>query len=83
MSYPRGFKWLRGLHKATFYDKRTDLKFEIINNPAKSSTDDKFIYKCFDSNGRLVFDRRINFAIAMVAVNSWNGEPEVQEVAPR
>jgi hypothetical protein len=83
MSYPKDFKWLRGLHRATFYDKRTDLRFEIINNPAKSKTDDKFLYKCFDSSGRLVFDRKVNFAIAMVAINSWQGEPEIQEVAPR
>lgn len=83
MTQAKDFKWLRGLHRATFYDKRTDLKFEIINNPSKSKRDDKYLYKCFDSSGRLVFDRKINFAIAMVAINSWQGELEIQESAPK
>jgi hypothetical protein len=29
-----------------------------------------------------MFDRKINFATAIVVVNSWNGEVKVQEKAP-
>jgi hypothetical protein len=79
----KDFKWLRGLHKATFTDKKTELRFEITQNTARSSTDDKFIYKCFDIGGRLLFDRKINFAVAMLAVNSWSGDFQVMEAAPK
>lgn len=88
MTNTKDFKWLRGLHKATFRDERTDLFFEITRNPMKNNREDKFLYKCFDSNNRLVFDRKINFATAMVVINGWsedgwNGEAQIQELASK
>ena len=81
MNESKSFGWLRSIHKATCYDKRTELTFSIVNNPAATSTGDKFTYSC-TGNGRKMFDRKISFANAIVVVNSWNGEVEVQEKAP-
>jgi hypothetical protein len=82
MAEPKSFAWLRSVHKATCYDKRTGLTFSIVNNPAATSTGDKFTYRCTKNGRKLMFDRKISFANAIVVVNSWNGEVEVQEKAP-
>jgi len=82
MAESKSFAWLRSIHKATCYDKRTELTFSIVNNVDATSTDDKFTYRCTGNGRKLMFDRKINFATAMVAVNSWNGEVEVQQKAP-
>jgi|LauGreDrversion4_2_1035121.scaffolds.fasta_scaffold617149_1 hypothetical protein len=79
MAESKSFKWLRSIHKATCYDKKTELTFCIINNSDSTSIDDKFTYRCTDNDRRLMFDRKISFAAAMVVVNSWNGEVEVQQ----
>lgn len=76
------FKWLRSIYKATCYDKRTNLTFLIVNNADTTSMADKFTYRCLGDGRKLMFDRKINFATAMVAVNSWEGEVEVQQRAP-
>ena len=78
----KSFGWLRSIHKATCYDKRTELTFSIVNNVDATSISDKFTYRCTGNGRKLMFDRKINFATAMVAVNSWSGEVEVQEKAP-
>ena len=81
MDESKDFKWLRSIHKATCYDKRTDLTFSIENNAGATSVEDKFVYRCIGDNRRLMFDRKVSFAAAMVIVNSWQGEVEVQEKA--
>jgi hypothetical protein len=78
----KSFAWLRSIHKATCYDKRTELTFSIVNNVDATSISDKFTYRCTGNGRKLMFDRKINFATAIVAVNSWSGEVEVQEKAP-
>ena len=78
----KSFAWLRSIHKATCYDKRTELTFSIVNNVDATSISDKFTYRCTGNGRKLMFDRKINFATAMVAVSSWSGEVEVQEKAP-
>jgi len=83
MNEPKSFQWLRSIHKATAYDKRTQLTFSIIHNVDSSSIEDKFTYRCADSNRRLIFDRKINFALAIVIVNSWEGEIKVEEKISR
>lgn len=82
MTEPKTFQWLRGIHKATCFDKNTNLIFTITNNEDRTSTDDKFTYRCTDDHRRLFFDRKINFATAMVVINSWHGEIEVQQKEP-
>jgi hypothetical protein len=78
----KSFAWLRSIHKATCYDKRTELTFSIVNNVDATSISEKFTYRCTGNGRKLMFDRKINFATAIVAVNSWTGEVEVQEKAP-
>ena len=75
----KDFRWLRGIHIATFSDQRTNLNFEIKQNPGNPKLKDKFLYRCTDSNNKLLFERKIDFATAIVAVNSWNGEPKIQQ----
>ena len=82
MTESKSFAWLRSIHRATCYDKRTELTFSIVNNAAATSTDDKFTYRCMGGDRKLMFDRKISFAAAIVIVNSWSGEIEVQEKAP-
>ena len=82
MTESKSFGWLRSIHKATCYDKRTELTFSIVNNAAATSTGDKFTYRCIGNDRKLMFDRKISFATAIVIVNSWSGEIEVQEKAP-
>ena len=82
MAESKSFGWLRSIHKATCYDKRTELTFSIVNNVDATSISDKFTYRCTGNGRKLMFDRKINFATAMVVVNSWSGEVEVQEKAP-
>ena len=82
MTESKSFGWLRSIHKATCYDKRTELTFSIINNVDATSISDKFTYRCTGNGRKLMFDRKINFATAIVAVNSWTGDVEVQEKAP-
>lgn len=79
----KDFKWLRGIHIATFYDKRTKLNFEIKRNLENPKLKDKFLYRCTDNNNKLLFERRIDFATAIVAVNGWNGEPMIQQFADK
>lgn len=83
MTETKTFKWLRSIHKATCYDKKTELTFSITNNESGTSIDDKFTYRCTDNHNKLMFDRKINFATAIVVVNSWNGEIKVQEEKPK
>ena len=78
----QSFKWLRSIYKATCYDKRTNLTFSIINNVDTTSMADKFTYRCLGDGRKLMFDRKISFATAMVVVNSWTGEVEVQQEKP-
>ena len=82
MAESKSFGWLRSIHKATCYDKKTGLAFSIVNNAAATSISDKFTYRCIGNDRKLMFDRKINFATAIVVVNSWSGEVEVQEKAP-
>ena len=82
MAESKSFGWLRSIHKATCYDKRTELAFSIVNNVDATSISDKFTYRCTGNGRKLMFDRKINFATAIVAVNSWTGGVEVQEKAP-
>ena len=82
MAESKSFGWLRSIHKATCYDKRTELTFSIVNNVDATSISEKFTYRCTGNGRKLMFDRKINFATAMVAVSSWSGEVEVQEKAP-
>ena len=82
MAESKSFGWLRSIHKATCYDRRTELTFSIVNNVDATSISDKFTYRCTGNGRKLMFDRKINFATAMVAVNSWTGDVEVQEKAP-
>lgn len=76
------YTWLRSIEKATCYDRKTGLAFSISNNTDATSLDDKFTYRCVDNHRRLMFDRKINFATAIVVVNSWSGEIEVKQKAP-
>lgn len=78
----KDFKWLRGIHKAKSYDSIADLSFEITRNPDTIRKEDKFVYQCRNASGKLMFDRKIDFGAAMVAINSWNGEVEIQESPP-
>ena len=82
MTESKSFKWLRSIYKATCYDKRTNLAFCIISNADTTSINDKFTYRCMGDDRKLMFDRKISFAAAMVVVNSWEGEVEVQQKAP-
>lgn len=79
----QNFRWLRGIHTATFYDKKTNLNFEIKQNPDNPKLKDKFLYRCIDSNNKLLFERKINFATAIVVVNSWKGEPKIKQFADK
>lgn len=82
MTESKSFKWPRSIHKATCYDKKTELTFSVTQNQDSSSNVDKFAYRCVDSHRRLIFDRKINFATALVVINSWEGEVEIEEYAP-
>ena len=76
------YTWLRSIEKATCYDKKTGLVFSIFNNADTTSLDDKFTYRCTDNHRRLMFDRKINFATAIVVINSWAGDVEVKQRTP-
>lgn len=73
----KNFRWLRSIKRATSINR--DLIFEISRNPDTSKMEDKFIYSCRHADGKLLFDRRIDFGTAMIAVNSWVGEITVEE----
>ena len=77
----KSFKWLRGIYSASVNDERCGLKFEIRQNPEKSKLGDKYIYRCTDTSNRLLFERKIDFATAVVVVNGWKGEPVIKEFA--
>jgi len=79
MSESKDFKWLRSIHRATCYDKKTNLTFSIVNNADTTSLENKFTYRCTGSDRKLMFDRKISFAAAMVVINSWDGEIELKE----
>lgn len=79
---PKSFKWLRGIYRATNYDKVTDLSHQVTRNADSTGTKDKFIYQCRNSSGKLLADRKIDFGVAMILVNTWKGEVEIQESEP-
>lgn len=79
---PKSFTWLRSIEKATFYDNKTSLLFLVFRNPEATSIDDKFFYRCTDSYGKLMFERKISFAVAIVVINSWRGKPGIQRKTP-
>lgn len=79
---PKGFKWLRGIYRATNYDHITDLSHQITRNADAAGREDKFIYQCRTISGKLLADRKIDFGAAMILVNTWQGKVEVQETEP-
>ena len=80
---PKGFKWLRGIYRATNYDHVTDLSHQITRNADTTGKDDKFVYQCRTISGKLLADRKIDFGAAMILVNTWQGRVEIQETEPR
>lgn len=82
MTESKSFKWLRSIEKASCYDKKTELTFSICGNADTTSLDDRFTYRCVDNHRRLMFDRKINFATAIVVINSWSGEVEIRQKSP-
>ncbi len=79
---PKGFKWLRGIYRATNYDQATDLSHQITRNADTTGREDKFVYQCRTVSGKLLADRKIDFGAAMILVNMWRGKVEVQEAEP-
>jgi hypothetical protein len=81
-SQAKAFKWLRGIHRATHSDSRTNLNYEVVRNLNSTGSEDKFAFRCRDAHGKLFFDRKINFGLAMVVINTWNGDMCIEEVEP-
>lgn len=79
MANTKGYRWVKGIHKATAQDELADLTFEITRNETTTGLDDKFSYRCRSTNGKLLFDRKINFGIAVAVINHWPGEVMIQE----
>lgn len=79
---PKGFKWLRGIYRATNYDPITDLSHQITRNSDATGKEDKFVYQCRNVSGKLLADRKIDFGAAMILVNTWQGKIDVQETEP-
>lgn len=79
---PKNFKWLKGIYRATNYDKVTDLSHQVTRNADMTGKSDKFIYQCRNSTGKLLVDRKIDFSAAMILVNTWKGEVEIVEQEP-
>lgn len=82
MADSKNFKWLRGIHHASNFDKVTELHHSITQNGDMTGRDDKFVYQCRSITGKLLADRKIDFGTAMILVNSWRGDVTVQEKAP-
>lgn len=82
VSDPATFKWLRGIYRATNYDKVTDLSHQITRNADATGKADKFTYQCRNSSGKLLADRKIDFSAAMILVNTWQGRVEILESEP-
>lgn len=80
---PKTLKWLRGVQTASVNDERCGLRFEIKQNTEKSNPGERYLYRCTDTSNRLMFERQLDIATAMVVVNGWTLEPEVKELTDK
>lgn len=78
----KSFEWLRGIKKAKCTCKNTGLMFLITKNIDATSRMDRYSYRCYGNGNKLLFDRKIDFTTALVAVNSWIGKVETEEDYP-
>lgn len=79
MANTKGYRWVKGIHKATAQDELADLSFEITRNENSTGISNKFSYRCRSGNGKLMFDRKIDFGTAVTVINHWPGDVSIEE----